>query len=100
MTTWFISRHPAAIEWALHQGISVDQQAAHLDIFMIQVGDVVIGSLPVNLAADVCKRGARYIHLSLDLPADMRGRELTVEDMDACHARLEEYRVTRVEAES
>jgi CRISPR-associated protein Csx16 len=55
----------------------------------------VVGSLPVNLVADVCARGARYLHLSLDLPADARGIELTVETMRRYGARVEEYRVER-----
>ena len=59
-------------------------------------GDVVAGTLPVNLAAEVCARGARYLNLSLDLPLHARGRELDAEDMHRYGARLEEYTVRRV----
>jgi CRISPR-associated protein Csx16 len=96
MTTFFVSRHPGAAAWARQQGLVVDRAAAHLDPAEVQAGDVVIGTLPVNLAAEVCARGGRYLHLSLDLPAAWRGRELGADDMRACGARIEEYRVQRV----
>ncbi|HMZ71966.1 MAG TPA: CRISPR-associated protein Csx16 [Burkholderiaceae bacterium] len=95
MTTFFVSRHPGAADWALEQGLAVDRAVAHLDPAEVEAGDVVIGTLPVNLAAQVCARGARYLHLTLDLPADWRGRELSAADMAACGARIEEYRVQR-----
>ena len=97
MTTYFVSRHTGAIEWAAHRGLVVDRQADHLDVMDVKQGDVVIGSLPVNLAAEVCSRGGRYLHLSLELPVDLRGRELTVDDMYALGARLEEFQVEKIE---
>ncbi|MDR1855233.1 MAG: hypothetical protein LBR05_10075, partial [Azoarcus sp.] len=39
-----------------------------------------VGSLPFNLAAVVCARGASYRHLSLKLNAGNRGRELSSDD--------------------
>jgi CRISPR-associated protein Csx16 len=95
MSVYFVSRHPGAIEWAARQGLAVDRQIGHLDVNEVGPGDVVIGSLPVNLAAGVCARGARYLHLSLELPVDMRGRELSADDMHALGARIEEFRVER-----
>jgi CRISPR-associated protein Csx16 len=96
MTTYFITRHPGAREWAQSRGIEVDFLIDHLDVAQIMTGDVVIGTLPVNLAAEVCARGERYLHLSLDLPPEMRGKELSCEDMERLGARLEKYRVERV----
>ena len=97
MTTYFISRHSGARTWAAEEGITVDQVIEHLDPRTIQPGDTVIGSLPVNLAAEVTVRGGRYLHLSLDLPAALRGHELSAEQMRACGARLEAYRISRGE---
>jgi len=96
MTIYFVSRHPGAKEWARTKGLSVDQQLPHLDVAAIGPGDQVIGTLPVNLAAQVCDRGGRYIHLALDVVVEMRGRDLSADEMTACGARLEEYRVERV----
>jgi CRISPR-associated protein Csx16 len=93
MTTYFVSRHPGAIAWAARKGITVDELVVHLDIERIQPGDVVIGTLPVNLAAEVCARGGRFFNLSLDLPPEARGRELSAEDLDAFGARIEAYRI-------
>jgi CRISPR-associated protein Csx16 len=93
MKTYFVSRHPGATEWAAAQGLRVDRVIEHLDVATVGEGDVVIGSLPVNLAAGVCARGARYLHLSLELTRELRGRELSAEDMRRCGARLEEYRI-------
>lgn len=96
MTTFFVSRHLGARDWAAAEGIAVDEVIAHLDMARVRAGDVVIGSLPVNLAAEVCARGARYLHLSLDLPAEARGIELTAEAMRRYGARVEEYRVETI----
>ncbi len=96
MTTLFVSRHPGAREWAAEEGVIVDAVVAHLDPDTIQPGDVVIGTLPIHLAARVCERGGRYLHLSLELPPDWRGRELSAADLRSCGARLEAYRVAAV----
>ena len=96
MTTYFVTRHPGALEWAEQQGFQIDQRVDHLDADKIVAGDTVMGSLPVNLAATVCKHGGRYFHLSIDLPAALRGKELTAFEMENCNARIEEYVVQNV----
>lgn len=98
MTTFFVSRHPGALEWAAGEGLTVDAVITHLDPETIQPGDVVIGTLPIHLAARVCERGGRYLHLSLDLPPEQRGRELSATDLRRFGARLEEYRVIPIMA--
>lgn len=90
-TTWFVSRHPGALEWARRKGIVVDRVVAHLNVEDVKPGDTVIGTLPVNLAAEVCARGARYLNLSLDLPEDARGRELTADELERYGARFEAF---------
>ena len=96
MTTFFVTRHPGAVLWAQQEGIAVDRQIDHLDIEDIRPGDTVIGSLPVNLAADVCDKQARYIHLILELPFEWRGKELSVEDMKRFGAKLQQYQINEV----
>jgi CRISPR-associated protein Csx16 len=91
MTTFFISRHPGAKVWAAEQGLRIDQHLTHLDTARIQRGDTVIGTLPVHLAAAVCSQGARFFNLSLDLPAQWRGRELSADELRQCQARLESF---------
>ena len=99
MTTWFITRHPGARHWAEQQRLAVDRYCVHLDPANVAAGDIVIGSLPVHLAAAVCACGARYLNLSLDLPAHARGKELSAAELAAFNARLEEFQVVRVTPE-
>ena len=96
MHTTFITRHPGAKAWAEQEGFSVDTMAEHLELSAILRGDTVLGTLPVHVAAAVCERGARYFHLSMDIPAARRGTELSAKDMRRFGARLEEYAVTRL----
>ena len=93
MTTWFISRHAGASEWARQKG-HIDNDARceqELDPNALQPGDRVIGNLPAHLAAEVCERGARYDHLKLELPMDQRGQELTARQLDAVGAEIAPY---------
>jgi CRISPR-associated protein Csx16 len=67
----------------------------HLAMEEIHAGDTVIGSLPVNLAAEVCVRGATYRHLSLEVAAADRGRELSAHELEQYDARFETYFVEK-----
>lgn len=96
MSTYFISRHPGALEWARGQGLAVDVWLPHLDIGLVQPGDTVAGTLPIQLAAQVCKRQASYLHLSVDLPAHLRGRELSAHELVLAGARLEAFTIVGV----
>jgi CRISPR-associated protein Csx16 len=100
MTTTLITRHPGAIEWAIQQGLAIDRQIAHLNPSDIEPGDTIIGTLPVNLAAEVCARGGRFYNLTLDLPPEARGRELSAEELEGYGARLEEYVVKKIGEEN
>ncbi|WP_377295394.1 CRISPR-associated protein Csx16 [Rhizobium sp. SG2393] len=96
MTEYFISRHPGAVDWARNLGITA-HHLRHLDPAIITSGDVVMGTLPIHLAATVCAAGAQFLFLALDLPEDLRdGRELSADELRRAHARLEEYVVKRV----
>lgn len=60
---------------------------------------MVIGSLPINLVAALCAMGAEYWHLSIHMPAQARGQELSAEDLVAYEAKLERYGAIRKEDE-
>ena len=96
MATYLVSRHDGTKQWAKARGLRVDYWVEHLDIAGVESGDIIIGTLPMQLAAEVQERGGRYLHLSIDLPAPLRGRELSAEQMNRVGARLEEYRVLRI----
>lgn len=91
MTTWFISRHPGALQWMREQGHTFDRHVPHLDIDQVQAGDTVIGTLPVSLIAQVCARGAQYWHLSFAVPSSARGSELSAAELRALGAKLERF---------
>ncbi|RMH48789.1 MAG: CRISPR-associated protein Csx16 [Alphaproteobacteria bacterium] len=93
---FFVTRHPGAVEWARRHGIEAEA-VHHLDPSAIRPGDTVIGTLPVHLAAEVCARRGRYLHLVLDLPPEARGRDLSAEEMDRHGARLQECQVSMKE---
>ena len=83
MSTWFVSRHPGALQWMRAHGPAFERHVTHLeesDFQQLGSGDIVIGSLPVHLAARVCARGAQYWNLSLNMPASARGKELSADE--------------------
>ncbi|MDX9716204.1 MAG: CRISPR-associated protein Csx16 [Thauera sp.] len=97
MTTWFVTRHPGAVMWARDAGVKVTDGGIvrDLDPQRVEAGDLVVGTLPINLVADIVGRGARYLHLAMELSAEARGRELSADEMRTFGARLEEYDVRR-----
>lgn len=93
---YFITRHIGALEWAAHTGFAFDVHQAHLDdIERYQYGDIVAGTLPINLVADLLQQGVIYLHLSLIIPPQLRGVELSAQQLFECEARLEEFTVMR-----
>jgi CRISPR-associated protein Csx16 len=92
MTSYFVSGHQGALDWAKFKGIDA-VPVTHLDPAVVQAGDIVIGTLPVHRAAEICARGAHYLHLVLNLSEKDRHRELTAADMEALRASIEEYEV-------
>jgi len=90
MTTYFVTRHAGAADWARQNAMEVIQ-ISHLDIAKVQAGDVVIGSLPVHIAAHICAKDARYVHLAIDVPENHRGHELTAKQMTEFGASLQEF---------
>ena len=97
MTRWFVSRHPGALAWARRQKLAVDRFVPHLKAGDVRNGDRVYGTLPVELAAEVCRRGARFFSLCVTVPEGQRGSDLTAEDLCRMDARLREYHIVEVE---
>ncbi len=96
MTTWFVSRHPGALQWMQQHGPAFDCHVPHLDPASVQAGDKVIGTLPVHLAGQVCARGAVYLHLVLETPPEARGRELSAQELAALGATLQGFDIRPV----
>lgn len=81
MKKFYVSRHPGALEW-LGEVAGVDGiPVSHLDLAGVSLGDMVYGTLPVDMVADVCAKGAVYIHIRMNLRSEQRGKELSKQDM-------------------
>ena len=96
MTVLVITRHPGALEWLASQGVQWDCHRARLDGIQVGKADEVIGILPFSTAAEVCAKGARYFHISMNLPDELRGAEMSAAEMQACGARLREFVVESI----
>lgn len=96
MTTYFISRHAGAIDWMSANCVPFDVHLEHLtSLDELKSGDVVIGTLPINIIAQINALGVRYVHLSLQIPPHLRGVELNAEQLSDCKASLEEFFVKK-----
>ena len=97
MTTFIVTRHAAAAEFAASRGFGDAKVVAHAgDEFWsgLQSGDCVVGTLPLHLAARACAAtGNPFGFLGLDVPPEMRGKELSLDDMLRCKASIEWFRV-------
>lgn len=89
MKTWLVSRHPGTLAWFAEKGIHIDNVIEHLDNQQLRAGDRVIGTLPIHLIADLNTQGVEYVHLALTVPRELRGKELSANDMESCNPRLE-----------
>jgi CRISPR-associated protein Csx16 len=96
MTTYFVTRHAGAIEWLQRNGIAA-MVVEHLDPGQVRPGDVVLGTLPVHIVGALNAKGARFKHLAYDAPPELRGQELSADDLERLGAKLVEYRVERVD---
>lgn len=98
---YIITRHGGAQQW-INQQIEAgsyaqfsgqaSQHLTHLasDV-VLQHGDIVIGNLPVGMIATFNKNGVRYFHLDITIPAELRGKELELEQLIQLGATLQEY---------
>lgn len=93
MTIYFISRHTGAIEWATSMNLQVDRFLQHIDDDIFVAGDIVIGTLPINMVCELQNRNIKVLSLILDLPLKLRGKELSQAELVACNARLVNYQV-------
>ena len=97
MRIYLVSRHKGAVEWMQHMGHRYDEHLTHLDNYdKLSQGDMIIGSLPINLVADLTERDISYMHLSLYIPEHLRGIELSAEQLSQLDAKLEPYSVQRL----
>lgn len=93
MSVYLVSRHKGTLDWFEQQGVKIDHHIVHFDPDCIQPGDTVVGILPIQLAAKICAKGGRYLHLQMNVPLEFRGQELSTEQLDEFGAELVCYNV-------
>lgn len=87
-----VTRHAGAIEWLRQRGIEGEVIAQVASPEQIR-GKVVVGALPLHLAAEAAEV------VAIDMPrlsAEQRGKDLSPAEMDAAGATLSRYVVRRL----
>ena len=89
-----VTRHPALVEWfgIHHPELFFTEILSHASEEDVRDQDVV-GVLPMRLAS-CC---GTFTELSLEVPAHLRGKELSVQDIDSCNPTLTQYRVIKLD---
>lgn len=87
-----ITRHPALAQFLTQQGIKFDKIIDHATAEDVK-GKDVYGVLPLHLAA----LANTITSVDLNLPAKMRGKELTIADVGEYFNSLTTYKVQKIE---
>ena len=85
-----VTRHPALVEFLREQGIT-GTLLPHATEESV-AGRRVYGVLPMRLAALT----ETFTEVSMVVPQEMRGKELTLEEIKGLNPTLVTYKVTRV----
>lgn len=92
MNTVIVTRHHGAADWLSTRHGITGEVIAHATPDTVR-GRIVYGVLPLHLAAIASEVWSVDLP---ELPAELRGQELTPEQMDAAGARLVGYAVHRL----
>ncbi len=88
METVVVTRHDALVEFLQEEGIITGEEKimSHAEVEDIR-GKRVIGVLPLSLAVEA----AVVIEIPLNIPSELRGKELTVEQVREFSSSPNEY---------
>lgn len=91
METIVVTRHSALVEFLRELGVATgaEQVYAHATEEVVR-GKRVIGVLPLHLAA----AAASIVVVGLNIPAEDRGRELSIDDLRRYYTGTYEYEVS------
>ncbi|WP_424945010.1 CRISPR-associated protein Csx16 [Bisgaardia hudsonensis] len=62
----------------------------------IQAGDIVIGTLPIHIAEQVCAKKATFYFLSVNVSQEQRGQELTSEQLVQQGCSIQPYYIQKL----
>ena len=87
MDTVIVTRHSGLVEWLKRRGIE-GEVVSHADEDTVR-DKRVYGVLPFRLAA----LADEFIEVSMNVPAELRGKELTADDIDGLNPQMTAWRV-------
>ena len=87
MDTVIVTRHAGLVEWLKRRGIE-GEVVSHADEDTVR-GKLVYGVLPYRLAA----LADEFVEVSMNVPAELRGKELTADDIDGLNPQMTAWRV-------
>ena len=87
-----VTRHQGLVEYLTQEGYTWDEVVSHVSDPSILDGKDVLGVLPIGLAA----RCRSISELQLELPAELRGKELTAEQTREFSRGVRTYVVTAI----
>jgi len=91
-----VSRHPATIEF-LKEKLPNAKVIEHLNgPDDISFGALVFGNLPLHMVEQLLQKGCRFIMVSLNIPRELRGKELSREELEKY---IELYEIRRLKLE-
>lgn len=86
-----VTRHQALVEYFSNMGITFDKVIAHATAEDVICNDVY-GILPLHLAS----LANTVTTIDMDLPAEMRGKELSLTDIETYFIGMSTYQVKKV----
>lgn len=95
MKTIVVTRHPALVDFLVEKGVITPDQAVETIATAtpdLVCGNHVIGVLPIHLAA-LCDR---FTNLAIFAPEELRGVELSLEQVRQYAQPAETYRVQKL----
>lgn len=86
-----VTRHPALVEYFSNIGITFDKVITHATAEDV-TGNDVYGVLPLHLAS----LANTVTTVDMDLPAEMRGKELSLTDIETYFTGMSTYKVKKI----
>ena len=81
MRVAIVSRHESTIKFVkvMFKDATVFEHISDVD--MLKDFDLIIGNLPLPLVAKLKEMGKRFVMISLNIPRELRGKELTLDEL-------------------
>lgn len=80
MKVVIVSRHPATVN-LLKSKYPDAEIISHMTEDNIPSNALVIGNLPIEMIAKVLEKGNRFVSVVLNIPQELRGKELNEEEL-------------------